>query len=136
MADDKRIDTLREFLQRFFRGDLPGALSLFHEDVRYRIPGQTFLSGEFRSRDQVSRHLQEFKQFTNGTGDIVKWEDWLVGLEYVAAVTTTHMQHPGSLMTCRSVFVAAFSEDGLIEDFEVFFSDERALERFAAGWNA
>lgn len=136
MTDDKRLGTLQAFLQRLFRGDLPSAVALLHENVRFRIPGRASLSGELHGRDEVARHLEEYMRFTNDTSDVLKWEDWLVGLEHVAAVTTTRMQHSGSLMTSRLVFLAAFSEDGLIEDFEVFFRDERALERFAADWSA
>ena len=133
MADDKRIDTLQDFLQRYFRGDVEGALALLHPDVRYRVPGRHFRSGVFHGRDEVARHLGEYTQFTNDSSDILKWEDWLVGLRYVGAVTTTRSQHAGSLMTSRTFFLAAFSGDGLIEDFEVFFSDEGALDRFTAG---
>ena len=136
MADDKRKETLREFLHLFFRGELPESLALLHDDVRFRIPGRAPLSGEFHGRDEVSRHIVQYRGFANDTGDVLKWEDWLVGPGHVAAVATAHMQHPGSLMTTRLVFIAAFSGDGRIKDFEVFFSDPRELERFAAGWGA
>lgn len=134
MAEDSRISSLQEFLHRYLNGDRAGALAMLHEEVRFRIPGRTFLSGDMSGRENVSRHLQAFTQFTDGSAEVLKWEDWLAGLKYVAAVTTTQMQHVGAVSAIRVVFVAAFSDDGLITDFEVFFSDDRALQRFTAGW--
>lgn len=120
-------------MQQYFRGDLAGVLALAHEEIDYRVPGRSLLSGHFRGKDEVSRHLQEYQRFTNGTSDVVKWEDWLVGLQFVAAVTVLHLQQPSAHMTSRGVCLAAFSEEGLITHFEVLFTDERAIERFAAG---
>lgn len=130
---DERVETLRTFMKRLLRGDLSAALALAHEDIRYRVPGSNLLSGHFHGKDEVARHLQDYRRFTNDASDIVKWEDWLVGLEYVAAVTALHLQQPTSRLTSRTVCLAAFSEEGLIKELEVFFRDERAIERFVAG---
>jgi ketosteroid isomerase-like protein len=69
-----------ELVERTFAAFGRDALALargFAEDVVWRVPGDTVMSGEYRGRDDVLRFLRRTRTETDGT--------YRVELQYVAA---------------------------------------------------
>jgi ketosteroid isomerase-like protein len=60
----------------------------------------------------------------------LKWEDWLLGEDHVAALADIRAQADGQVYTGRYLFLVRFDIDDKIADVIVFIEDERAAERF------
>lgn len=133
MSDDQWVKVAQDFLKRSFRDDPDGADELLDPKVTYRVPGTHRLAGTFEGPGAVVGHLQHLRQFTDNTIDVLKWEDWMLGVNHVAALVDVRIEHEGSLLTLRSIFLFAMTADDKIHQIEVFFSDQRAIDRFFPG---
>jgi len=130
MPTDTRIATAQEFFQRSFSGDVSSAIEFLDEQVSYYVPGTHQLSGRFEGPEAVAQHLGKLLQLTSGTVDVLQWEDWMLGVNHVAALTHMSVQHRGAIYTFRGVFVITIADDAKIRRIEIFFEDQAAAERF------
>jgi len=80
-------------------------LSLLSPTVVYAVPGEGPLSGVFRGRAEVSEHIGELFRITSGTFEVLKWVDWLVGLNHVAALQYAQAQGHGAIFRGHVVYV-------------------------------
>jgi hypothetical protein len=67
---------------------------------------------------------------TQDTYDAVKWEDWLVGDQFVAAVVRIHAQEPGMLLQSRLVVLLGFDAADKVSEITIFFEDVSGANRF------
>jgi len=130
MTSDSRIAVAQDFLREYFSGDVSAASSRLEEDVSFHIPGRHALSGVFRGLEAASEHLANVLRLTRGSINVLKWEDWLVGVDNVAGLATVHLQRRGQMHDFRVIFLITVSEQGKIRRFEVFSSDQAAFDRF------
>jgi ketosteroid isomerase-like protein len=103
---------------------------LISEDVTYRAGGDNALSGTFHGREEVSAHLREVVERTGDTYEALKWEDWLVGEDHVAAIVRVHAEEHGAVLTARLVILLAFDPADKISEITVLFDDARSTDRF------
>jgi uncharacterized protein len=130
MTTDSRIAVVQDFLHRYFSGDVSSASVLLEDDVTFHIPGRHAASGVFQGLKAASDHLANVLRLTQRSIDVLKWEDWLVGVGNVAGLAMVHLQHRGQMHDFRVIFLVTVTERGKIGRFEVFFSDQAALDRF------
>jgi ketosteroid isomerase-like protein len=129
MTTDPRIPVAESFFQKAFAGDISSATKLVDEKVRYHVPGSHSLSGQFDGAESVAKHIRNVLEITNSTVDVLQWEDWLVGVDYVAAVVRMSTRPRGSLLTFRAIYLIEMSEENKIRRIELFVEDQAQLER-------
>ncbi|MGO9342581.1 MAG: nuclear transport factor 2 family protein [Acidimicrobiales bacterium] len=130
MTNDTRIAAAQEFFQRSFHGEVSSAIELLDENVSYHVPGTHQLSGDFEGPEAVAEHLGKLLQLTSRTVNVLQWEDWMLGVNHVAALTHMSVQHRGAVHSFRAVYVVTIAEDAKIRRIEIFFADQAAVERF------
>jgi ketosteroid isomerase-like protein len=130
MTTDTRIAAAQEFFQRSFSGDVSSAIEFLDEKASYHVPGANQLAGDFEGREAVAQHLSKLLELTSRTVNVLQWEDWMLGVNHVAALTHMSVQHRGALETFRAVYVLTVDEDAKIKRIEVFFEDQAAVDRF------
>jgi hypothetical protein len=74
--------------------------------------------------------LEQLLRLTNRTLNVLQWEDWLVGVDHLAALVRIGIQRPGAIGTFRALFLLAMSDDEKIRRIEVFYSDQARAENF------
>jgi ketosteroid isomerase-like protein len=124
-----RVATAQAFLRRVGHRDAGEVTELLSEHVIYRVPGHGSLAGTFTGREAVLRHLKELVELTHDTLDEVKWEDWMIGDLYLAALVQVHAQPQGRMYSGRHIYLLGFDVDNRIEEVTVFFGDEDAASR-------
>ena len=122
----------RELIQRaydaFGRGDIPTVLSTFDKEIRWHVPGQSALSGNYFGHEQVLGFFQKTMNVSEGTLRIELHE-------IVASDTTVFVLC--TVSATRSGQRAEFSEvhvwriaDGRAIEFREFQGDEYAETKF------
>jgi len=132
---DSRVAVAADFFQKFFGGNIPAACDLLDPEVVEVVPGTGPPAGVFRGVQAVSAHLSTFLQLTEDPVDVLRWEDWMAGVDYVAGLATIHLQREGQQHDFRLIFLVSVSEDDgrqRISRIESFYSDQAAFDRFFA----
>jgi ketosteroid isomerase-like protein len=132
-AQSTRLDLAQQFLMHIGHRDSAKALELLAPQATYRVAGHHSLAGLYTGRDEVTNHLCDLFQRTGGTLDTLKWEDWMMGEDHVAALVDNSLQTAHRVYSGRQLFVVGFDIDDKIVEVLVFFVDEAAAERFFAG---
>ena len=130
---DSRVTVAVEFFRKFFGGDVPAACQLLDPGVVEVVPGTHAPSGVFRGADAVAAHLSTFLRLTEDPIDVLKWEDWMAGVDNVAGLATIHLQREGQQHDFRVIFLVSVDEHGgrdRITRIESFYSDQAAFDRF------
>jgi ketosteroid isomerase-like protein len=130
---DSRVTVAREFFQKLFGGDFSAARDLLDPQVVDVVPGRHPPSGVFQGVEAVATHLSTFLQLTEDPIDVLKWEDWLAGVDNVAGLAKIHLQRLGQQHEFRVIFLISVTErDGRqrISRIESFYSDQAAFDRF------
>ena len=130
---DSRVTVAVDFFQKVFGGDVAAAYGLLDPDVVDVLPGTHPLSGVFRGAQAVAAHLSTFLRLIEDPVDVLKWEDWMAGVDNVAALAEIHLQREGQQHDFRVIFLLSVTEhDGQhrISRIESFFSDQAAFDRF------
>jgi len=93
-----RLAIAQAFVLHLGHLDVEQVAKLLSPTVTYRVPGSYGLAGTFHGPDEVTRHLMALAERTRGTFDAFKWEDWMVGQDYVsilADIRSTRTRRPG-----------------------------------------
>jgi ketosteroid isomerase-like protein len=130
VTGDRRIAATQEFFQRSFRGEVASAIEFLDEKVSYHVPGVHKLSGHFEGPEAVAEHLGKLLQLTSRTVNVLQWEDWMLGVNHVAALTRMSVQLRGAVHSFRAAFIVTIADDAKIRQIEMFFADQAAFERF------
>jgi ketosteroid isomerase-like protein len=130
MTTDTRIAAAQEFFQRSFSGNVSSAVEFLDEKASYHVPGANQLAGDFEGREAVAEHLGKLLDLTSRTVNVLQWEDWMLGVNHVAALTHMSVQHSGAVHSFRAVYILTIDEDAKIKRIEVFFDDQAAVDRF------
>jgi ketosteroid isomerase-like protein len=130
---DPRVTVAEDFFQKFFGGNVSAAYALLDPQVVDVVPGTHAPSGVFQGAQAVGAHLATFLRLTEDPIDVIKWEDWLAGVDNVAGLAKIHLQREGQQHDFRVIFLVSVTEhDGLhrISRIESFYSDQAAFDRF------
>ena len=130
---DSRVTVAQDFFQKFFGGDVGAACALLDPEVVDVVPGTHTPSGVFRGAQAVAAHLSTFLKLTEDPIDVLKWEDWLAGVDNVAGLARIHLQHEGQQHDFRVIFLISVTGDigrHRISRIESFYSDQSAFDRF------
>jgi ketosteroid isomerase-like protein len=130
---DSRVTVAQEFFQKFFGGNVSAACDLLDPHVVDVVPGTHAPSGVFQGAQAVAAHLSTFLRLTEDPIDVLKWEDWMAGVDNVAALAQIHLQREGQQHDFRVIFLVAVTEhEGVqrISRIESFYSDQAAFDRF------
>jgi ketosteroid isomerase-like protein len=130
MTSETQLAVAREYFQKAYNGQVSEAVKLLDPAVTYYVPGSSRMSGRFEGAEAVSRHTAELLRLTNQRVEILKWEDWLVGVNHVALVMQLRLQRPNMVQTSRIIQLVSMSADDKIREIELFFADEASVERF------
>lgn len=133
MTSDSRITVAQGFFQRYFGGDVSSACDLLDPQVVYLLPGRRPPSGAFKGVQAVAEHLTDFLQLTEDPIDVLKWDDWMAGVDHVAGLATIHLQREGQQHDFRFIYLISVAESGRagkITRIEAFLSDQAAFDRF------
>jgi len=125
-----RLKLAQTLLTQIGHGDsIPDGVSL-SKDITYRVHGDHVLAGSFQGVDEVKRHLGEFFARTAGTFDAIKWEDWLVGSEHVAAIASVAMRADSKMFSGRQIFILKFDEADDIDYVLIVPEQSSPADRF------
>jgi ketosteroid isomerase-like protein len=130
---DSRVKVAADFFQKVFGGNVSAARELLDPHVVDVVPGTHALSGVFQGAHAVAAHLSTFLRLTEDPIDVLKWEDWMAGVDNVAGLAKIHLQREGQQHDFRVIFLVSLTEsDGIlrISRIESFYSDQAAFDRF------
>ncbi len=130
---DSRVTLVADFFQKFFGGNVSAACDLLDPEVVDVVPGTHAPSGVFQGIQAVAAHLSTFLRLTEDPIDVLKWEDWLSGVDNVAGLAKIHLQREGQQHDFRVIFLVSVTEDEgrhRISRIESFYSDQVAFDRF------
>jgi ketosteroid isomerase-like protein len=125
-----RLAIAQAFVLHLGHRDVEQVIELLSPDVVYRVPGNYALAGTFHGPDDVTRHLMALADRTRGTFDAFKWEDWMVGQDYVSILADIRMQIEQRTFSGRAIFLVGFGAGDKIATLSVFYEDLHAVERF------
>ncbi len=129
MSTQQQVSIAQDFFQKCFHGDLTEAVKLLDPKVRYHVPGSHEAAGTFEGPESVAEHVSNLLKITCGTVDVTQWEDWLVGIDNVAALVQMRVQRTSRVFNFRSVYIVELSPEDKIRRIDLFFDDEAAVDR-------
>ena len=124
-----RVARAREFVRLIGRKEGSEALLLLAPSVTYRVPGHTPVSGVFTGPQAVAEHVSAVLEFTQGSLEDLKWEDWMVGEQYVGLLVRVRIHFTGHVYDGRHLYLIRFDNEDRIDEVVVFFEDEEAMAR-------
>jgi ketosteroid isomerase-like protein len=130
---DSRVTVAADFFQKFFGGNVAAACDMLDPQVVDVVPGAHAPSGVFQGAQAVAAHLSTFLRLTEDPIDVLKWEDWLAGVDNVAGLAKIHLQRAGQQHDFRVIFLVSVTGDAgrqRISRIESFYSDQAAFDRF------
>ena len=126
--NDSRIAAAQQFFEKAFRGEVSSAVDLLDEEVSFQIAGWHQAAGHLEGREAVAQHLGALLGLTQRTFDVLQWEDWMAGSNYVAALAHLSVQPPGGILNFRVVYLIEVTDNAKIRRIEMFFDDQAAVE--------
>jgi len=105
-------------------------MHLLSPGVSYTVPGTNALAGTCHGPAEVRGHLAKLLSMSNETYDVIKWVDWMVGDDHVAALQYAQIQRQHSIYRGHQLFLVGFDQDDLISEIRVFFEDQERADRF------
>lgn len=129
MAREKWTSVVQEFLQKCFEGAIGEAVELLDPEVTYHVPGSNSQAGHFKGAQAVAQHISALLALTEHTVNVLQWEDWMLGVNYVAVLIHLRVQRIGEIHTFRTIYLAGMSREDKIRSVEIFFDDQAAADR-------
>jgi uncharacterized protein len=120
---------LRKAYEDFAAGDVPAVLAIFSDDVTFRIPGRSPISGEYTRHDEVAGFFQSLGERSNGTFSIDVHDMLDNGDDTVVVLCTHNAQRDGDDLAMPAVHVWRFA-DGKAMSHESFVSDVHENDEF------
>ena len=114
--------------EAFGRGDIPGALELFAEDISWHVPGRGPLSREYRGPTEVLGFFNHFMQLSEGTFKIRIDEVFAKGDRVIILCTET-ARRGGRDWSSSQVHVWTL-RDGRAIAFREYEGDQQGEDEF------
>ena len=81
----------------------------------------------------MHEHIEKLFRVTAGTFEVVKWDNWLVGLTHVAALQSAQAQGDGVIFRSHMAYVVGTDQNDLLSSIRVYFENESDADAFFAG---
>jgi uncharacterized protein len=122
----------RDLIQRaydaFGRGDIPSVLGTFDKEIRWHVPGQSALSGDYFGHEQVLEFFQKTMDLSEGTLRI-ELHDIVASDTAVFVLCMVSATRSGQRAEFLEVHVWRIA-DGRAIEFREFQGDEYAETKF------
>ena len=122
----------RDLIQRaydaFGRGDIPSVLGTFDKEIRWHVPGQSALSGDYFGHEQVLGFFQKTMDLSEGNLRI-ELHDIVASDTTVFVLCTVSATRSGQRAEFLEVHVWRIA-DGRAIEFREFQGDEYAETKF------
>ncbi len=129
--EPQRLVNARQFFLSFSgTPPLDDALRLLSPQVVFTVPGLHKLSGVFYGPDEVRRHIAMLVDYSNGTFEVLKWMDWMMGETHMTALQYAQAQNNGRIYRGHHLYLLESDSDDLLSDIKIFFEDQGAADRF------
>jgi hypothetical protein len=112
----------------FSRGDIPGAMAAFAEDIFWHVPGRGPLSRDYRGHAEVLGFFGHFMDLSGGTFRL-RVDDVLATGDRVVVLCTESAQRGGRSWTAPQVHVWTV-KDGKATMFREYEGDEQGDDEF------
>jgi ketosteroid isomerase-like protein len=119
---------LRGGYDAFARGDIPGVLEIFAEDIAWHVPGRSPLSGDYRGHQEVVGFFTKAMELSHGTLRVAADEIVADG-ERIIALTTVSAERNGRSWSSPEVHVWRVRDSKAIE-FREFQGDQESEDAF------
>ncbi|MGA8295881.1 MAG: hypothetical protein WB770_02440 [Acidimicrobiales bacterium] len=129
LGNPKWISIARSFVTSLGVGRTDDALRSLAPAVSFLVLGHHSLSGTFSGRDEAAKHLKAIITQTDGRFDLVKFDDWMLGLSHVSVLVDIDAEVDGAAQRLRHLILMRFDVEDLIEEVTVFFSDPEVADR-------
>ena len=124
----------RDLIQRaydaFGRGDIPSVLSVLDKEIRWHVPGQSALSGDYFGHEQVLGFFQKSMELSEGTLR-VELDEIIASDTTVFVLCTVSATRSGHHAEFLEVHVWRIA-DGRAIEFREFQGDEYTENKFFA----
>ena len=121
-------ELLRGGYEAFAKGDIPGVLGIFAEDIAWHVPGRSPLSGDYRGHEGVVGFFTRAMELSGGTLR-VEADEILAGGERIIVLTTVSAERNGRSWSSAEVHVWRV-QDGKAVAFREFQGDQEAEDEF------
>ena len=119
---------IRSGYEAFARGDYPGAFEVFHPDIKWHVPGQGPLSGDYTGHGEVQGFFQRTMELSQGKFHIDISNMHEDG-DLVVTLCTVHAERNGVPASFPEVHVWRV-KDGKAVEFREYQGDEQREDRF------
>jgi endonuclease YncB( thermonuclease family)/ketosteroid isomerase-like protein len=123
-------DLILRAYSAFGRGDIPSVLGILDKEIRWHVPGQSALSGDYFGHEQVLGFFQKCMDLSEGTLNI-KLDDIVASDTTVFVLCTVSATRSGQHAEFLEVHVWRIADDRAIE-FREFQGDENTENKFFA----
>jgi hypothetical protein len=112
----------------FSRGDIPGAMAAFAEDIFWHVPGHGPLSRDYRGHAEVLGFFGHFMELSHGTFRL-QVDDVLAKGDRVVVLCTESAQRSGRSWSAPQVHIWTL-KDGKATVFREYEGDEQGDDEF------
>lgn len=97
-------ETMRNVYDAFVKGDVATVMGSLSDGIRYRIPGQSLVAGDYVGKDEVLSFLGKLMGMSGGTFHL-EVLDLLANDEHAVVLTMERGQREGKTLENRAVHV-------------------------------
>jgi ketosteroid isomerase-like protein len=132
MADHPNAELIRKGYDAFIAGDMEWLNEHIHENIVWHEPGNNFLSGEFRGRENVLAHFAKQVQHFIPEFDV---HDVVANDDHAIAMVSLRARRNDNQQEFEGRYVHIFHVDAQSKALEswVFNEDQAAVDAFLEG---
>jgi hypothetical protein len=119
---------IKSAYEAFSRGDIPGAMAAFAEDIFWHVPGRGALSRDYRGHAEVLGFFGHFMELSGGTFRL-RVDDVLANSNRVVVLCTESAQRGGRSWSAPQVHVWTV-KDGKATVFWEYEADQQGDDEF------
>jgi hypothetical protein len=128
--DPQRSLNARQFFLSNSPEHLDNAVALLSPTVVFTVPGHYKLAGVFPGPDEVRRHIATLVDYSEGTFEVLKWMDWMVGETHITGLQYALAQNAGRIYRGHHLYLLESDTDDRLSDIKVIFEDQAAADQF------
>ena len=127
-AAEANAALIKSAYDAFSRGDIPGAMATFAEDIFWHVPGRGPLSRDYRGHAEVLGFFGHFMELSGGTFRL-QVDDVIAKGDRVVVLCTESAQRGGRSWSARQIHVWTL-KDGKATVFWEYEGDEQGDDEF------
>lgn len=127
--DHPNVKAIKAYQSAMAQGDVESALHIFQPDVKYIVPGNNHLSGNYEGPQAVMGYFGRLMELTQGTYRITQ-QSWLVNdLEQVLLETHNYAELAGRSYEWDEAILFTF-RDGKKARIDLFQANQAGVDEF------